>query len=304
MPTSGRSGDIEDNIQCRIEGRRRQGMNGGRSRIAESTMKEPQPFDLSAYLERIGFLGELEPTLATLMSVHRAHLAAIPFENIDVRLGRPIGLDLLSLQAKLVAGLRGGYCFEQNTLFAAALDALGFEVATLEARVRPPGATATLPRTHMVLQAIVNGQAWLADVGFGGDGPLDPVLLDGTLCETLDGSYRIDREHESTLVLRRSWRGSWRDLYAFSEIPALPVDFEMANYFTSTHPQSRFVRTLTVQRSRPEQRQILRGRIYTVRRGTREVEREISPSELPALLAQEFGLSISPEDAVRALGEG
>ena len=260
------------------------------------------PFDLGAYLERIGYGGGLDPTLASLRAVHRAHLAAIPFENIDVRLGRPIGLDLRALQQKLVFGRRGGYCFEQNSLFAAALGALGFEVATLEARVRPPGATATLPRTHMVLEIVLDGQAWLADVGFGGDGSLDPVPIDGTVSEQPDESYRIDREHESTFVLRRSWRGVWRDLYAFTRTPALPVDFEMANYFTSTHPQSRFVRTLTVQRSRPEQRQILRGRIFTVRRGTREVQREIVPTELPGLFEEEFGLVIPPEDAVRALG--
>jgi N-hydroxyarylamine O-acetyltransferase len=277
-------------------------MKDGRERIAADAMGEPQSFDLDVYLERIDYRGTPEPTLATLQGVHRAHLASIPFENIDVRLGRPIGLDLKTLQAKLVAGRRGGYCFEQNSLFAAALEALGFEVATLEARVRPPGATATLARTHMVLHLTVDGGDWIADVGFGGDGPLVPVPLDGTASEHSDDLYRIEREGESTCVLRRSWRGSWRDLYAFTLTPALPVDFEMANYFTSTHPRSRFVRTLTVQRSRAEQRQILRGRVYTVREGTRETEREISPQELPALLEQEFGLVIPPEDATRALG--
>jgi N-hydroxyarylamine O-acetyltransferase len=279
-------------------------MKGGRERIAAETMGEPQLFDLDAYLERIDYRGASEATLATLQAVQRSHLASIPFENIDVRLGRPIGLDLETLQAKLVAGGRGGYCFEQNSLFAAALGTLGFEVSTLEARVRPPGATATLARTHMVLHLTVDGQDWIADVGFGADGPLVPVPLDGTVSEQSDDVYRIEREEESTCVLRRSWRGTWRDLYAFTLNPALPVDFEMANYFTSTHPESSFVRTLTVQRSGREQRQILRGRIYTVRRGTRETEREISASELPALLENEFGLVIPSDEAVRALGEG
>jgi N-hydroxyarylamine O-acetyltransferase len=267
-------------------------------------MGEPQPFDLKAYLERIEYRGALEPTLATLQSVQLAHLSSIPFENIDVRLGRPIGLDLETLQAKLVAGRRGGYCFEQNSLFAAALGALGFDVATLEARVRPPGARATLARTHMVLHLTVDGQGWIADVGFGADGPLVPVPLDGTASEQSDDVYRIEREEESTCVLRNSWRANWRDLYAFTLTPALPVDFEMANYYTSTHPESRFVRTLTVQRSRPEQRQILRGRIYTVRQRSRTTEREVSSKELPALLEQEFGLVIPAEDAARALGDG
>jgi N-hydroxyarylamine O-acetyltransferase len=266
-------------------------------------MGDLQPFEVEAYLERIGCQGRFEPTLATLQRVHRAHLASIPFENIDVRLGRPIGLDLESLQAKLVTGGRGGYCFEQNSLFAAALDALGYDVATLEARVRPPGATAPLARTHMVLRVNLEARDWIADVGFGADGPLVPVPLDGSASEQVDVVYRIHREQDSTWVLQRSLRGTWRDLYAFSLVPALRVDFEMANYYTSTHPDSRFVRTLTVQRSGANQSQVLRGRIYNVREGSRETEREISARELPELLEQDFGLVIPGEDAVRALGE-
>ncbi len=267
-------------------------------------MTKPQPLDLGAYLSRIGFRGAVEPTLATLEGLHLAHLARIPFENIDVRLGRPVSLDLADLQAKLVRDGRGGYCFEQNTLFAAALRSVGFEVSTLEARVRPPGATATLPRTHMLLHTTVNGRAWIADVGFGGDGPLAPVPLDGTPSEQADGTYRVGREQADVCVLRRSWNGSWRDLYAFTLSPALPVDFEVANHFTSTYPRSPFVRTLTVQRTRPEARQILRGRTYTVRRSGGETTCEISGADLAPLLDQEFGLRVSAEDALRALGDG
>jgi N-hydroxyarylamine O-acetyltransferase len=262
-----------------------------------------QPFDLDAYLRRIGHQGALEPGLATLESLHRAHLAHISFENIDVRLGRPIGLDLEALQAKMVRRRRGGYCFEQNSLFAAALRAVGFEVATLEARVRPPGATGTLARTHMLLLTTVEGPEWIADVGFGGDGPLVPVPLDGTPSEQPDGVYQVIRESAEVYALRRSWEGGWRDLYAFTLTPALPVDFEVANHFTSTHPSSRFVRTLTVQRTLSDARQILRGRGYTVRRPGGETVREIEAAELPSLLVEEFGLDIPADDALAALGD-
>ena len=93
-------------------------------------------FDLDAYLPRVGGARALAPSLEGLVDLHRAHCAAIPFENLDILLGRPIALDLPSLQAKLVQGGRGGYCFEQNTLFQAALEALGYRVTALAARVR------------------------------------------------------------------------------------------------------------------------------------------------------------------------
>src|SRR5438552_5613549 len=129
-------------------------------------------FALDAYLARIGYTGPREPTPAVLEAVHLAHATHIPFENLDIQLGRPILLDLASLQAKLVHGRRGGYCFEQNTLFAAALEQLGFRVTRLAARVRI-GATRLSPRTHMTLKVDVDEGSWLADVGFGGAGLLE-----------------------------------------------------------------------------------------------------------------------------------
>jgi N-hydroxyarylamine O-acetyltransferase len=266
------------------------------------------PFDLPGYLARIGradLAVAAPPALATLRALHLAHLAAIPFENLDVRLGRGVRLDLDSLQAKLVAGRRGGYCFEQNALFAAALRALGFEIATLEARVRPPGVAATLPRTHMVLRVTVEGRDWLADVGFGGDGPLYPVPLDGE--ESVQGPadvLAVVREDDSTRVLRRrapAADGGWVDLYAFGLAPALPVDYEVANHYTSTWPGSPFVNTLTAQRTTEQARQQLRGRTYVERRGGTETRREMEDDEVVRLVIEEFGLAVAPEDVRRAL---
>ena len=111
--------------------------------------------DLDAYLKRIGYAGARQPTLAVLEALHLAHATHIPFENLDVLLGRPIRLDLASLQAKLVAGGRGGYCFEQNLLIAAVLGQLGFEVKLIAARVRHRG-DKDLPRTHMLVMVHVS----------------------------------------------------------------------------------------------------------------------------------------------------
>jgi N-hydroxyarylamine O-acetyltransferase len=139
---------------------------------------EPVALDLPAYLRRIGYAGGLEPSRATLEALHLAHATAIPFENLDILLGRPIRLDLASLQAKLVRGGRGGYCFEQNLLFAAVLEHLGFALTRLAARVRLR-ADRVNPRTHMTLAVAVEGERVLADVGFGVEGLLLPVPIDG-----------------------------------------------------------------------------------------------------------------------------
>jgi len=264
-------------------------------------MPEPASFDLPAYLARIRYPSAPRPDLATLAGLHAAHAASIPFENLDVRLGRPVGLDLDSLQAKLVRGQRGGYCFEHNALFAAALAACGFEVATLEARVRPPGATTPLPRTHMVLRVAVDGHDWLADVGFGGDGPLRPVPFDGTPSSELAAAYRLSREPQEIHVLQLRRRDAWADLYAFGLTPALAVDYAVAHHYTSTHPRSPFVTGLTVQLNTPAGRHILRGRTYTLRRGDQEAVRELAVAEVPGLLRETFGLEVSDEEVEAAL---
>jgi len=257
--------------------------------------------DLEGYLRRIGFAAEPRPDLASLEALHVAHMSAIPFENVDVRLGRPIRLDLDSLQDKLVARRRGGYCFEQNTLFAAVLRQIGFEVHTLEARVRPRGATSTLPRTHMTLRVDIDGRAYVADVGFGGDGPIQPVPLDGEVSEQWDGRYVVRRE-DGVHVLKRELGDAWYDMYAFTLVPALPVDFEVASHFTSTFPSSPFVNTLTVQRSEPTGRHMLRGREFTSRVGEAQSVREIMPEELPGLLRGRLCLDVTEEEALQALG--
>lgn len=262
----------------------------------------PAPVDLEAYLARIGYEGDRQPTPEVLANLQRAHLARIPFENVDVLLGRRVRLDLESLQGKLVRAGRGGYCFEQNTLFAAMLQAVGFDVTELAARVRPPGATEVLPRTHMTLRIDVADRPWVVDVGFGGNGPQGPVPLDGSPA----GENRVVDEGFLHVLQRRTPDG-WTDLYSFTLEPAHPADYEVANHYTSTHPDSRFVQTLTVQLSTPDVRHVLRGSTYTVRRGDREETREVAPEELPKIL-RSLGLELDDEvvDAVvrKVFGDG
>ena len=253
---------------------------------------------LRAYLDRIGQPESGPPTTDTLRRLHAAHVDAIPFENLDILLGRGIHLDLDHLREKLIARRRGGYCFEQNTLFLAALEAVGFTTAALEARVRT-GASSLLPRTHMAIVVTIGAEQWLADVGFGGEGLREPVRLTGDETPFSAGlAHRVVREGD-LLVLqgRHVLDAAWSDQYAFTLQPAHPVDFEVANWYTSTHPTSRFVRTLTAQRVTPDVRHVLRyPRLSEIdERGVRT--REIGREELMPLLRGVFGVDL-PDNTV------
>jgi N-hydroxyarylamine O-acetyltransferase len=226
-------------------------------------MDSPANFDLPAYLARIGYSAVVRPDLGTLRALHEAHVTHIPFENLDIPLGRGIRIDLESVQAKLVRGGRGGYCFEHNALFAAALEAMGFPVSRLSARVRA-GGSALLPRTHMLLKVETGGTPWICDVGFGGWGLLQPIPLAAD-AETRQGAwtYRLRREDDVTWVLQCLEYPTGSDLYAFDLTRHLPVDYEPANHYTSTHPDSRFVISITAQRAGRDERLVLRNRELT-----------------------------------------
>jgi len=247
--------------------------------------------DLAAYLRRVEYEGALEPTEEVLRALHLAHATHIPFENLDILLGRPIRLDLPSLEAKLVSGGRGGYCFEQNALFAAVLEEVGFAVTRLAARVRY-GTQAVLPRTHMLMLVRCDGRTWLADVGFGAEGLLHPVPFGkGEASEQFSWSYRVVQEN-GLWVLQSLHGEGWMDLYAFTLEPQHAVDYEMANHFTSTHPESRFRKTVTAQLASPGVRRILRGGELTVDEGTNVTRRPVGPDELLAVLDESFGLRL------------
>ncbi|GAU68802.1 putative arylamine N-acetyltransferase [Streptomyces sp. NBRC 110611] len=264
-----------------------------------------EQLDLDAYLARIGYDGDRRPTLETLRRLHAAHSAAFAFENLDVVLGRPILLDLESLQAKMVRQRRGGYCYEQNLLYAAALERLGFRVSGLCARTRM-GDHRLRPATHALLRVDLDGEDWITDVGFGGEALLAPLpLRDGV--EARQGAWTfglVREEHQGfgegdePWVLRTRHEDGWFDLYAFGTERRFPADYAVFNHYISTHPRSPFTGRIVVQRPLPELRSTLVGREFTRTRPdwSREV-REVTPEELPALLETEFGLTLPAADA-------
>ena len=264
------------------------------------------PFGLDAYLERIGHAPVSGAGLDVLRSIHSAHARTVPFENLDIQLGRPIRLDPESLEAKLVGGRRGGYCFEQNGLLLLALEAVGFDVTPLAAWVRMGSEAESGLRTHMLLEVNVDGEPWIADVGFGADGISEPMALgDGATSEQDGRSYRLVMLPDDLWVLqqRRSAPPGWFDLYAFTREPATQEDYEAGNRYTSEDPDSPFVRSLTAQWGAGEVRPVLRNRhlVEAWPDGERHVARFHDDDELLAALDERFGLRFPTDTRFRAL---
>ena len=256
--------------------------------------------NIEAYLKRIDWTGPARADFETLNRLHQQHATRIPFENLDIQLGKPILLDLPSLERKMIQDRRGGYCFEQNTLFQNVLNEIGFNVIACEARVRM-GRAIISPRTHMMLIVTLPEGRFLADVGFGGDGLLLPVSVDGSVCDQFLWKYRVVKE-EGALLLQTLKKQNWFDLYTFAPEPRYPPDFEVANWYTSTHPESRFVLTLTAQRPTPEARYILRNKLLVIENGKEEISRELqSNEELLTVLDQMFDLKFPENTSFRAM---
>jgi N-hydroxyarylamine O-acetyltransferase len=263
-------------------------------------------FDLNAYLRRIGYRKPPAADLRSLCGLAVAHAAALPFENLNPWLGMPVLLSVDALERKLVQGGRGGYCFEQNGLFAAALRAIGFDVQSLIARVlwnQPEDAITA--QTHMLLLITLAGESWLVDVGFGamtlaGTLHLQPDVEQPTALEP----FRL-LQHGDEWRMQACVRGTWLTLYRFDLQAHPPIDYEVANHYVSTHPQSNFVNHLVAARTASDRRLTLRDREFTVRRLDAEPERRTlrDVAELRHVLESEFLLRL-PEGAAldRRLG--
>ena len=262
--------------------------------------------DLDAYFARIGYEGPRAPTLGLLQALHRLHPRAIPFENLDPLLGRAPKLDLAGLQAKLVAGRRGGYCFEHNSLFAAVLRALGFRVTGLAARVQwmaPPERVNA--RTHMLLRVDLLEGPYVADVGFGGLVQIAPVKLEPMLEQTEPNggpTFRlVPLDDGGEMQLQVMLADGWAPMHRFASQPQEPIDYELANWFTATHPASPFTANLMAAFMTDEARLGLLNNQLTVRRFDGGVEkRTLTAAELDALLHDELGLARPGDEAALA----
>ena len=249
--------------------------------------------DLDSYFQRIGWQRGRETSVEVLKGIHLAHTSRIPYENLDILLGRGISLEPSAIERKIVREGRGGYCFEQNALMALVLEQLGFRVTRLAARVRLLS-TGLTPRTHQILLVECEARRWLVDVGFGGWGLLEPIPLEaGGRIRQGVWDVRLDGEGDYW-VMRCPQSPMGEDQYTFTLEPQFPIDYVLANHYCATHPESRFVRTLTAQKASLEKRYVLRNLDLTVtdEHGSRTMP--IQPGELLEVLESRFGLYFPP----------
>ncbi|HSS40782.1 MAG TPA: arylamine N-acetyltransferase [Polyangia bacterium] len=255
--------------------------------------------DVGAYLDRIRWGGDTRPTFGTLAGLLRAHMLAIPFENLDVLLGRGVRVDLEGVQEKLVRNRRGGYCFEQGTLFAAALEAIGFEVHRHLARVTLFVPRAQAPRTHMFLTVALPEGTFVVDPGFGGLAADVPLPIDAAPEHQPSVTHRIDKEGGGR-VLRALSDGQWVDAWFSTLEVEHPVDFEMGNHFTATHPSSQFVNRVLLRALTPDGRVTVMNRDATIRKnGAAPVSRTLDRPALRALLNEHFGFDLPEVERLR-----
>ncbi|MFM0516752.1 MULTISPECIES: arylamine N-acetyltransferase family protein [Caballeronia] len=259
--------------------------------------------DLAAYFERIGFSGPARPapTLDTLRALHLLHPQTIPFENLDVLIGRPVRLDLESVQRKLVESRRGGYCYEHNLLFRSVLQTLGFRVRSFAGRVLWGRDAPEMPaRTHMLLLVDLDEGTFLTDVGFGGMTLSAPLALQTGLEQiTPHGAFRLDDAggEPPAYILQALVNGAWTRVYRFDLDPQYDADYEMTNYFVSAYPQSIFLHNLLAARLAPGKRFGLFNRRFSAhdeREGSDHRELD-SVADLRRVLENELGIRL-PDD--------
>jgi len=262
---------------------------------------------LDAYLERIGLSARPEPGIEGLQALKIAHRRSIAFENLDVQLGRVIEADSDSAFAKLVTRRRGGYCFEQNRLFADMLADLGLPTRPLLARVRLNVEGETPPRGHVLLLAEISGEQWIADVGFGGSFVPALPLRDGAEAAGFDGAHHRLRRIGELGDLRGQWLferragesdAPWVPQYTFNLCEVAPNDIEQANHWTQTSPRSRFTTMQLATIVLPGGFASLVGNVFTVSdaQGSRE-ERIESATAYADCLRTHFQLDFSDDEA-------
>lgn len=268
---------------------------GMSNNLAEKEKIERIKPDLDRYFDRIHYHGQRTPTLKTLQHIHLLHPKHIPFENLNPYLRIPVKLDLASLENKMLAEKRGGYCFEQNLLLKAVLESLGFRVKGLAARVLwGQQANALTARGHMLLLIEVDSRQYIADVGFGGQTLTAPLLLETEAeQETPHETFRLlqagDGYRMETLIHEH-----WKPVYQFGLQEHFLVDYEVTSWYLSNHPASHFVTGLIAARTENDRRYALRNNELAVHHLNGQTEKRLitEAGDLQKTLADTFGIEV------------
>lgn len=263
--------------------------------IKDPCMSQPHLMNFDLYLHRLGYDRAPAPTLETLRELQLRHVCRFTFESLSTLLRAPVPIDLAAVERKILQDGRGGYCYELNQLFLELLQHLGYEVRGITGRVVMGGPEDALtPRSHRLTLLRLDGRRYIVDVGFGGMVPTAPLLLDTEQEQaTPHEPYRITR-HDGSYILRAKVADEWRAMYVFDLQVQGEVDYEMGNWYVSTHPASPFLGQLMVARIGPGVRHTLHNQNYALHRmGQPSERRQITEVEqLMNLLQGEFGLRL------------
>lgn len=254
----------------------------------------PQEMNVERYLDRIGYRGDRHPTVDVLRDLHRRHMLSVPFENLDIRSGKPIVLDQKSFYRKIVETRRGGYCYELNGCFAWLLKKLGFKVSMLSARVSTRSGGFSPEFDHMTLLAQLE-ERWMVDVGFG-DSFTEPKQIDNENAQKDDRHfYKITSLKARMLVSRRPEKdGSWEPQYSFTLRPRELAEFAARNHWQQTSRKSHFTQGKLISQLTQSGRVTLTDQKLILTRNGRRVERPVMDSqEFDRLLAKYFRLASS-----------
>jgi N-hydroxyarylamine O-acetyltransferase len=250
-------------------------------------------FDLDAYLQRLAYDGPRTVTAETLQQLHPAHLLAVPFENLDISLGRSIDLDEVAVLAKIIDRRRGGFCYELNSAFATLLRALGYSVSLLSARVARQDGGVGPEFDHLTLLVHLD-HPWLADVGFGESFRLPLRLDDPEVQMQPMGSYRLDHEDDQVTLLHRA-DGHWEPQYCFTLRPHAIADFAAMCRYHQTSPESHFTQKRICTRATLDGRLTLSDWRFIRTAGGWRHERVLADEdEYRATLATYFGVVLEP----------
>jgi N-hydroxyarylamine O-acetyltransferase len=247
--------------------------------------------DVATYLKRIGYSGPVTPDEETLREIHRAHLFAVPFENLDIGWGRRIEIDQAAFVRKVVERRRGGFCYELNGAFAALLQALGYRVTLLSARVARDDGGYGSEFDHLALRVDLE-QPWLADVGFG-DSFIDPLRLEaGVEQDQKVGRFHIERADDGLRLERRRADGGWKAEYLLSLEPRRLEEFHAMCHYHQTSPESSFTQKRVCSMATPTGRVTLSEmKLIKTSDGGREERLLKSDAEWRAELSDCFGIT-------------
>jgi N-hydroxyarylamine O-acetyltransferase len=245
-----------------------------------------------SYLARIGYVGSTKPSDTSLAQLHQSHMYKVPFENLDIQYGKALSLTLPDLVEKVVKNKRGGFCYEVNYLFANLLQAIGFQVSILSAKVYKEDGMPGQDYDHMTLLVVAN-ESWLADVGFGGSSFISPLkFVENTLQCDVAGYYRITAISEADYLLYFSLDGtSFKALYEFSIIPRTIEEFHPQCLMKQQHPESHFVKNKICTLATIDGRKSIHNELFTIRNGETKEELLIEDQQMEAdILEKHFDI--------------